>query len=75
MITGMVAIRSCTCDTRIAASSQAPDRCRRTVPPQDKQEHHNSALFVQWVPYSIDGSSWEAEESRYVEHLLSICDR
>lgn len=27
------------------------------------------------VPYDIAGSSWEAEEERYVQHLLSICDR
>ena len=37
--------------------------------------HHNSALFVQWVPYAIAGSSWEQEEDRYVKHLLSTCDR
>ena len=42
---------------------------------QDAGGHHNSALFVQWVPYDITGSSWEAEEERYVRHLLSICDR
>ncbi|HUB08132.1 MAG TPA: NAD(P)/FAD-dependent oxidoreductase [Myxococcales bacterium] len=42
---------------------------------QDSQGHHNSALFVQWVPYEIAGSSWEKEEERYVRHLLSICDR
>ena len=37
---------------------------------QDQGKHHNSALFVQWVPYDIAGSSWEAEEERYVRHLL-----
>jgi phytoene dehydrogenase-like protein len=42
---------------------------------QDAEGHHASALFVQWVPYSIAGSSWEAEEKKYVAHLLSICDR
>jgi phytoene dehydrogenase-like protein len=42
---------------------------------QDAAGHHNSALFVQWVPYDIAGSSWDAEEERYVRHLLSICDR
>jgi len=42
---------------------------------RDAEGHHNSALFVQWVPYEIAGSSWEAEEERYVKHLLSICDR
>lgn len=41
----------------------------------DPAGHHNSALFVQWVPYDIEGSTWEAEEERYVAHLLSICDR
>jgi phytoene dehydrogenase-like protein len=48
-----------------------------TVDPsmRDAEGHHASALFVQWVPYAIAGSSWEAEEQKYVEHLLSICDR
>jgi phytoene dehydrogenase-like protein len=48
-----------------------------TVDPtlRDGQGHHNSAFFVQWVPYSIAGSSWEQEEERYVKHLLSIADR
>jgi phytoene dehydrogenase-like protein len=42
---------------------------------RDEQGRHGSALFVQWVPSEIDGSTWEAEEDRYVDHLLSICDR
>jgi len=42
---------------------------------QDAEGRHNSALFVQWVPYEIAGSSWEVEEKRYVEKLLAICDR
>jgi phytoene dehydrogenase-like protein len=48
-----------------------------TVDPslRDAEGHHNSALFVQWVPYELKGTSWEAEEERYVRHLLSICDR
>ena len=48
-----------------------------TVDPslRDREGHHNSALFVQWVPYQLKSSSWEAEEERYVRHLLSICDR
>lgn len=48
-----------------------------TVDPslQDPEGRHNSALFVQWVPYAIAGSSWEKEEAGYVKHLLSICDR
>ncbi len=48
-----------------------------TVDPslRDAQGHHNSALFVQWVPYELSGTSWEAEEEQYVRHLLGICDR
>jgi phytoene dehydrogenase-like protein len=48
-----------------------------TVDPtlRDSHGHHNSALFVQWVPYELRGTTWEAEEERYVRHLLSICDR
>jgi phytoene dehydrogenase-like protein len=42
---------------------------------RDEEGHHNSALFVQWVPYQPKGSTWEKEEARYVQHLLSICDR
>jgi phytoene dehydrogenase-like protein len=48
-----------------------------TVDPTLKDDvgRHNSALFVQWVPYAIAGSSWDAERERYARHLLSICDR
>lgn len=48
-----------------------------TVDPdlQDAEKHHNSALFVQWVPYELQGTSWDAQEEQYVKHLLSICDR
>ncbi|MDW8249843.1 MAG: NAD(P)/FAD-dependent oxidoreductase, partial [Myxococcales bacterium] len=35
-----------------------------TVDPslQDTEGHHNSALFVQWVPYQLAGTTWEAQE-------------
>src|ERR1700682_1874902 len=48
-----------------------------TVDPslRDPEGHHNSALFVQWVPYQLRGTTWDAEEERYVKHLLGICDR
>ena len=48
-----------------------------TVDPsmKDPEGHHNSALFVQWVPYQLAGTTWEREEERYVQHLLGICDR
>jgi len=48
-----------------------------TVDPsiQDTQGHHNAALFVQWVPYELKGTTWEKEEARYVKHLFSIIDK
>jgi phytoene dehydrogenase-like protein len=43
---------------------------------RDEQGRHCSALFVQWVPYELaGGKTWAQEEERYVQHLLSICDR
>jgi len=42
---------------------------------QDAEKHHSMALFVQWVPYELKGTTWEKEEERYVDHLLSIIDR
>jgi len=41
---------------------------------QDAAGHHSSALFVQWVPYELQGTTWEAEEERYTQHLLDIVD-
>lgn len=41
----------------------------------DEAGHLSAALFVQWVPYTLAGTTWEKEEGRYVSHLLSICDR
>jgi phytoene dehydrogenase-like protein len=43
---------------------------------RDDSGHHNSALFVQWVPHTLSGGkSWSTEEDGYVKHLLSLCDR
>ena len=42
---------------------------------QDAAGHHSSALFVQSVPWQPAASSWDAELSSYVDHLLGICDR
>jgi phytoene dehydrogenase-like protein len=43
---------------------------------KDDHGHHNSALFVEWVPLKLaDGSSWEDREAMYANQLLSICDR
>ena len=41
---------------------------------QDSAGNHSAALFVEWVPYEIAGSSWDDERDSYVEKLLGICD-
>ena len=41
---------------------------------QDAAGNHSSALFVQWAPYEIAGSSWDVERDGYVRKLLAICD-
>jgi phytoene dehydrogenase-like protein len=48
-----------------------------TVDPslQDEAGHHSSALFVQSVPYTLDGTTWDAELPGYVARLLEIVDR
>jgi phytoene dehydrogenase-like protein len=43
---------------------------------RDDRGHHNSAFFVQWVPYALSGGkSWETEEAKYVDHLFDIAER
>ncbi|MEV6849753.1 NAD(P)/FAD-dependent oxidoreductase [Actinoplanes sp. NPDC051411] len=48
-----------------------------TVDPslQDEAGHHSSALFVQSVPYSLAGTTWDAALPGYITQLLAICDR
>jgi phytoene dehydrogenase-like protein len=41
---------------------------------QDASGRHNAAFFVQWVPYELRGSTWEAEEDAYVRRLFDIAD-
>jgi phytoene dehydrogenase-like protein len=40
----------------------------------DEDGHHNAAFFVQWVPYELEGTTWEAQEERYVRRLFSIAE-
>jgi phytoene dehydrogenase-like protein len=42
---------------------------------QDDQGRHNAAFFVQWVPYELKHTSWDAQEERYVKHLMSLADQ
>jgi phytoene dehydrogenase-like protein len=48
-----------------------------TVDPslQDAAGHHSSALFVQSVPYELEGTTWDEALPGYVQKLLAICDR
>ncbi|MGA5302895.1 phytoene desaturase family protein [Nucisporomicrobium flavum] len=48
-----------------------------TVDPslQDEAGHHSSALFVQSVPYELDGTTWDEALPGYVTRLLEIVDR
>ncbi len=42
---------------------------------RDEHGHHNSALFVQWVPHTLAEGSWDTAQHTYTSHLLSLCDR
>ena len=42
---------------------------------QDQHGHHNSAFFIQWVPYELKGTSWDEQEAKYVKHLFEIADQ
>jgi phytoene dehydrogenase-like protein len=41
----------------------------------DAQGRLSSALFVQWVPNRIAGSTWDAEADGFARRLLALCDR
>src|SRR6266404_3568586 len=76
----MAAMRAAFADVKAGRLPEFPTiewYVHTTVDPsmRDAEGHHNSALFVQWVPYELKGTSWDAEEERYVRHLLGICDR
>ena len=42
---------------------------------QDDLGRHNSAFFVEWVPYTLKGTTWEKEESGYLERLFNIAEQ
>ncbi len=42
---------------------------------RDPDGRLSASLYVHPVPYAIAGSTWGAEETKYVARLLSICDR
>ena len=76
----MSAMRTAFADVKAGRLPQFPTiewYVHTTVDPslRDPLGHHNSALFVQWVPYRLTGTTWEAEEERYVQRLLGVCDQ
>ena len=42
---------------------------------RDPEGNHNAAFFVQWVPYEIKNSTWQREESKYVDHIFGIAEQ
>jgi len=42
---------------------------------RDPQGNHNSAFFVQWVPYELAGTSWKDQEAKYVDHIFGIAEQ
>jgi phytoene dehydrogenase-like protein len=42
---------------------------------RDDAGHHSSALFVQSVPYTLSGTTWDQALPGYLRKLLAICDR
>jgi phytoene dehydrogenase-like protein len=42
---------------------------------RDDAGHHSSALFVQSVPYTLSGTTWDQALPGYLQKLLAICDR
>jgi phytoene dehydrogenase-like protein len=41
---------------------------------QDDRRRHNSAFFVEWVPYALKNATWDEKESGYVQHLFDIAE-
>jgi phytoene dehydrogenase-like protein len=41
---------------------------------QDDCGRHNSAFFVEWVPYTLKDAAWDQKESAYVRHLFEIAE-
>ncbi|MGK5678704.1 phytoene desaturase family protein [Actinoplanes sp. URMC 104] len=76
----MAALRAMWADVQAGRLPEEPTiewYLHTTVDPslQDAEGHHSSALFVQSVPYTPAGSTWEDELPAYVDRLLDICER
>jgi phytoene dehydrogenase-like protein len=41
---------------------------------RDAEGHHHASLLVPWAPYDLAGTTWAAEEERWVNALLGVVD-
>jgi phytoene dehydrogenase-like protein len=48
-----------------------PSALDRTLAPEG---HFVASMFVQYVPYQIEGSSWDAERDRFADRVFRIID-
>ncbi|WP_036374747.1 NAD(P)/FAD-dependent oxidoreductase [Micromonospora sp. ATCC 39149] len=76
----MAALRAMWADVRAGRLPAEPTiewYLHTTVDPSlsDAAGHHSSALFVQSVPYSLAGTTWDAALPGYVSRLVEICER
>jgi phytoene dehydrogenase-like protein len=76
----MTALRAMWADVQAGRLPEEPTiewYLHTTVDPslRDEAGHHSSALFVQSVPYHLDGTTWDAALPSYMDKLLAICER
>ncbi|WP_229399361.1 phytoene desaturase family protein [Micromonospora okii] len=76
----MAALRGMWADVQVGRLPEEPTiewYLHTTVDPSlsDAAGHHSSALFVQSVPYSPAGTTWDAALPGYVARLVEICER
>jgi phytoene dehydrogenase-like protein len=41
---------------------------------RDPEGRHHASLLVPWAPYDLAGTTWAAEEERWVKQLLAVVD-
>lgn len=41
---------------------------------RDAEGHHHASLLVPWAPYDLAGTTWAAEEARFLQNVLGVVD-
>ncbi|MDB5220857.1 MAG: dependent oxidoreductase [Myxococcaceae bacterium] len=41
---------------------------------RDAEGHHHASLLVPWAPYDLAGTTWAAEEERWLRNVLGVVD-